>query len=516
MPPRTAPVTLAELWQLALPAGTRLVAGRAGLERGVTWVASLSSTVPLFGTIEPGYLAFADIEVAQRIDPRITFAYLARGLIRAGVVGLVLTQEPSVADRQLADELPLPLLVLPDGADLAASERNVLRALVDREGQIARREIEAHQALEAALGRGDLDALVRKLVALARAQAVIHDARGDQLAAAMHPDVPSDENASPPSSITIPIRLAGRRLGNLVLWGFGIGDTLARIYAQQAAELSAGELLQRHVRRETEERLSAEIIEDLLDATSPDDPLLSRLARQGYRIAAGQSQAAVALAASLPLTHDHGSPSAATLQVATSLQRAAERDGATVLLTTYRNATIALLATQGQQLDDRLRYWLSVAVPLESQEPICHVGVSRVAPGDLDGLRAATQQALDALFLGYRSGSLASPYLHGELGLYRLLAAFHGQAEVTRFVEETIGPLIQYDREHSTELVRTIEAYLHEHGNNSRAAQALFIHRNTLANRLERIAEVLRVDLDDPETLLAVHLALKLHALRPS
>ncbi|MGC9360736.1 MAG: PucR family transcriptional regulator, partial [Anaerolineae bacterium] len=360
------------------------------------------------------------------------------------------------------------------------------------------------------------EALAQKLAALARAQVVIHDARDEQIAAATHPDIPMGEDASSAPHVTIPIRLAGHRLGKLMLSGFAVGETLARIYAQQAAELSAGELLQRHVRRETEERLSAEIIEDLLDATSADDPLLSRLARQGYRMTTAQSQAAVALTTSLPLTHDPGGPSAATLQAATALQRAAERDGATVLLTTYRNATIALLATQGQNLDDRLRYWLSVSISPDSKGATCHVGVSRVALADLDGLRAATQQALDALVLGYRSGSLASPYFYGELGLYRLLAAFHGQAEVTRFVEETIGPLIRYDRKHDAELVHTIEAYLREHGNNTRAAQALFVHRNTLANRLERIAEVLGADLDDPETRLALHLALKLHSLRPS
>jgi len=516
MPPRSAPVTLAELWQLALPTGTRLVAGQAGLDRGVTWVASLGSTVPLFGTIEPGYLAFADLAVARRIDPRITFAYLARGLVRAGVVGLVLTEAPEKADRQLADELPLPILVLPNGADLGSSEREVLRALIDYEGQMARREIEARHALESALGRGDLEALTEKLAALTRAHVVIHDARGDRVASATHPRVTVGEETAPVPAIAIPIRLAGRRLGRLELSGYQTAETLARIYAEQAGELSAGELLQRHVRRETEERLSAEIIEDLLDTTSADDPLLSRLAHQGYRVATVQSQAAVAVTTALPLTYDHGSPSAATLQVATSLQRAAERDGATVLLTTYRNATIALLALQDHGLGQRLRYWLSVAVATESKEPACHVGVSRVTPGDLRGLRDATQQALDALVLGYRSGSLESPYFHQELGLYRLLAAFHGQAEVTRFVEETIGPLIRYDRQHDADLVRTIEAYLREHGSNTRAAQALFVHRNTLANRLERIAEVLNADLDDPETRLALHLALKLHALKPS
>lgn len=515
MPPRSAPVTLAEIWQLALPEGTRLVAGGAGLERGVTWVASLGSTFPLFGTIEPGYLAFADLSVAQSIDPRITFPYLARELSRAGIVGLVLPQAPPPPDIHLADELPLPVLVLPPGADLATSERNVLRALIDREGQMARRELEARQTLQQALGRGDLNTLAQKLAVLARARVDVRDTRGELVAAADPPGMAEAGLTTPHRDATVPIRLAGRTLGELTLVKPQVGETLATIYARQAAELYAAELLQRHVRRETEERLGAELMEELLDPSSAPGPLISRLARQGYATTTARSQAAVALTTSLPLSHEQGSPSAVALQVATTLELAAERDGAIVLQGAYRNAVICLLAADCANMQERLRYWLSVALPDEPTHPPCHVGVSRIANGDLAGLREAVQQALDALVVGHRAGSLTSPYHYGELGLYRLLAAFHGQAEVTRFVEETLRPLLRYDEEHETELVHTLAVYLREHGNATRAAQALFVHRNTLAYRLERITEVLGANIDDPETRLALHLALKLHALKP-
>jgi len=44
-------------------------------------------------------------------------------------------------------------------------------------------------------------------------------------------------------------------------------------------------------------------------------------------------------------------------------------------------------------------------------------------------------------------------------------------------------------------------------------AEALFIHRNTLQYRMDRIAEIASIDLDNPETRLALQLAIKAHRL---
>jgi purine catabolism regulator len=63
--------------------------------------------------------------------------------------------------------------------------------------------------------------------------------------------------------------------------------------------------------------------------------------------------------------------------------------------------------------------------------------------------------------------------------------------------------------------VQTIDAYFSHHGNISQTAEALFIHRNTLLYRLERIQELTGHDLDQTNTRLALHLALKLWQLRP-
>ena len=69
------------------------------------------------------------------------------------------------------------------------------------------------------------------------------------------------------------------------------------------------------------------------------------------------------------------------------------------------------------------------------------------------------------------------------------------------------------DYEGGGELLRTLEAYFDNNGNLSQAAESLYIHRNTLIYRMERIAEISGLDLDNTETRLAVQLALRIHRM---
>ncbi len=69
-----------------------------------------------------------------------------------------------------------------------------------------------------------------------------------------------------------------------------------------------------------------------------------------------------------------------------------------------------------------------------------------------------------------------------------------------------IGPLLA--QENARELIHTLEIYFAHNGNVCQTAEALFVHRNTLMYRLERIATILNLDLEKPETRLALQLAL--------
>ena len=67
--------------------------------------------------------------------------------------------------------------------------------------------------------------------------------------------------------------------------------------------------------------------------------------------------------------------------------------------------------------------------------------------------------------------------------------------------------------ENADEFIHTLEAYFEHNGNLSQTAEALFIHRNTLMYRMERIAAITRLKLDKPENRLSFQLALRIYRM---
>jgi sugar diacid utilization regulator len=97
-------------------------------------------------------------------------------------------------------------------------------------------------------------------------------------------------------------------------------------------------------------------------------------------------------------------------------------------------------------------------------------------------------------------------------GLESLLWDKLDAASARRFVDEQLGRLIVWDREHQTDLLSVLEAAL-DFPRHDQAASRCFMHRNTFRHRLQQTGEVLGATLEDPNERLAVHVALKLHRL---
>lgn len=130
---------------------------------------------------------------------------------------------------------------------------------------------------------------------------------------------------------------------------------------------------------------------------------------------------------------------------------------------------------------------------------------------DLPSWRESFSQAGQALEMARRFHERKLLFFP-DLSVYRLLYQFENNPELSAFQEEILGPLLAY--EGGQELLQTLEVYFSHNGSLTQAADALFIHRNTLIYRLDRAAEVGGFDLDNPETRLAVELALHIYRMR--
>ena len=67
-------------------------------------------------------------------------------------------------------------------------------------------------------------------------------------------------------------------------------------------------------------------------------------------------------------------------------------------------------------------------------------------------------------------------------------------SELQGFLDETVAPLVAYDDQYETELVRTLETFLEADGNVAGTAEKLFTHRHTMRYRLERVRELTGLD----------------------
>ncbi|WP_041328430.1 PucR family transcriptional regulator [Rubrobacter xylanophilus] len=73
---------------------------------------------------------------------------------------------------------------------------------------------------------------------------------------------------------------------------------------------------------------------------------------------------------------------------------------------------------------------------------------------------------------------------------------------------ELVSPLAEHDRRRGSDLIRTLRVYFACGANASEAADRLWLHRNSLLYRLQRISDLTGLDLKDPEARLALQLGL--------
>jgi DNA-binding PucR family transcriptional regulator len=100
-----------------------------------------------------------------------------------------------------------------------------------------------------------------------------------------------------------------------------------------------------------------------------------------------------------------------------------------------------------------------------------------------------------------------------ELGAYKYLLRIALEGGVRDETIDAVSRLAAYDRERGAALLKTLEEFLHRHGSISAASEALFVHPNTLRQRLRRIGELSGLDLRRDDWLM-VEIAVKLVQLR--
>ena len=167
----------------------------------------------------------------------------------------------------------------------------------------------------------------------------------------------------------------------------------------------------------------------------------------------------------------------------------------------YKNA----LKETVESIGSFVRRKVSIVAPDAS----IYMGIGRSSSG-LAGLQASYREAVQAYNIGRIVWPDKSAYYYENLGIWRLLGSITDRLELRSFVDETIGPIMLYDKDKSTDLLKTLEVYFECNGNLRKVSERMFTHYNTILYRIERIVQITGVDMNDASHNLNLQIGIKI------
>jgi PucR family transcriptional regulator, purine catabolism regulatory protein len=555
-------VTVSEMVRFALPPGSSVLAGAAGLGSPVAWARLLRARPTSLGRVEQGEVWLLSSGALQQVgDPRAV-ARLIGDLAGAGVVAFLVSERLPADALAEADALGVPIVLLPPDASLAEAEKAIVSVIVDRDRAIGQRVQDVYDRLLATLVEDCGPELLASIVHEVTGRAVylldehfqaLVQVGGDELTAQGLADVrrrywegnlgnvadrlvsiwPAGSNVSV-AAVLRPLSLRGAVEGYLALLGprEDLGDFEHQV-ADRAASVLAIELAKQSAAVEARLRIQGDFLQDLLDTdTAVTDELLVRARRLGYDLAVphlvfvvrprhhqahpaevernGTNEPARARPALGPRQQQRFVDVARRrLVLANPATLLRERDGAVQVLMP-RPADVQDGYEATVDWVNRWRGDLEAALAPESIPVVAGIGRS---PNRTITHSAALREATRAADIAANMPAGTTTLHFARLGALRLIFHLAGNPELEAFERDVLGPLEAYDRSRRAEFVQTLDAFLRAGGNHMRAARDLHVHRNTLIYRLERIQELLGgADLEDPEIRLNLQLALKIRS----
>lgn len=540
--------TLGDVYHLALPQETQLLVGGEFLNRPVSWACSLRPSPPAFPKLDGNELALVDMEDLRHLDPRarlerVVYSLRAPGISGVAVVGPV-SDATITAAITAASECRIALFRLPDGVSLTQVERAIIRLIVDRSGYIAQRSAELQRDLSrAALDGGGLQQIAQQLHAFVQQPVVLVTEDGRvSVTAGLEQSSPEQQqtllDALPNPTLlrswmaTQPPATLSQAVGVLSLAANGtapgyreaivsaicVGDAVRgyclllrravasgqeisaveEVAALQGASAAALEWAKQNAVGIAEERMRAAFLDELLAAEIADE---QAWIQRGVSLGYNMTKPHVAMLIEATNVPNWPAPLLRFIQQQNILAPYARREeGVLVFWPVADPKSGRALKTVAHELVMRL----------QAAHPKARIVIGIGRPGVGPASWGQSQmQARESWRLGKEWETSPVTYF-GDLGLYQLLTGLSSNPEAARFYRKTLGKLISHDDNRNAELVQTLDAFFSCHGNLSQTAARLHIHRNTLTYRLEQIAHITQLDLDDADARFSLQLALKL------
>lgn len=143
------------------------------------------------------------------------------------------------------------------------------------------------------------------------------------------------------------------------------------------------------------------------------------------------------------------------------------------------------------------------------QKEQCYIGIGRCTQ-NAQSINKSYRQACQVLKLQKNMHNDQDVVAYQELGVYKLLMDIENQDVINEYYAETIQRLVEYDKLNQTNYCDVLQCYLEHSGSVKETAEAMFVHRNTINYKINKIEEMLNCDLSELNTRLLYSIAFML------
>ena len=324
--------------------------------------------------------------------------------------------------------------------------------------------------------------------------------------------------ARTPAWIT-PVQAGSEILGYIVVWGSENLSDIDKIAVKHGATVSALEQLKNRAVEETKHRLRDDFFDDLLAGKIESHSVVTNLgAIHGLDV----SKQYVCM---VVWVENYAKLNLEKLQDERESLRRANRRIVKVVdrvsLDLFRNTVsvirgnrVIIFLTVDDDMVNSIRksgkefaLLLHREINKEIPDLTVFIGIGKFRRHFPD-IHESYHEALQAIDMIERVGEKAVAHFE-DYWVYNLLGSLSDDGPLDELYANTTKRIEEYDEAKGTDLLPTLETYLACGKNVTEAAKTLFIHRNTLTYRLNKIQELLEVDLGNPEEVLEIQLGLK-------
>ena len=494
--------------------GLSLAAGRAGLDRTITWAHAIELADPspwLSGgeLVMTTGLHLPDTDAGQR-------DYVQR-IVDSGSAALAFdtgVRFPEVPPAVCAtgDEFGIPVLAVAPATPFIAISRAVIDELTADQVRLVQRVVQGQENLARVTVQGGIPALVDTLGRAIDSAVCVIDRSGVVLAESgadtvdlvnrvrnqLHRDQRRRRGASRAvvdeyGSLTIQrLPSAGEKPGHLAVSSARPLDDTERLLVGHAVALLSIELAKPARVIDAEHRLRKAVTLALLQDNPNVDPSLLRY----FGFTPDTSITVVVFTDVGPL-----------LPAEQQLIAALEDESARYLMANLPNSEgIAFLVNTTTAEDIAQRVYARVRTRLRRK---VNGGIGNATTAA--SANVSLQQALSAAGVGEVDGHKLVSF--SELGTFSLLLSTQSQDVLRAICARWLGPIEEHDSKYHSDLVKSLGAFLNHNGHWEAAAAELGVHRHTLRKRIDRVVELIGRDLDSAHTRSELWIALKAREL---